>query len=255
MKHYFTLVSLAFLIVLSSGCEDRKEEVNVLFDIEDDFSIGLWETLDPTNPALELEVQSLEPLECLNYNLEYSVQENGNKIIISLDEFLPPNDCIDGSDYFQTNIEIGALETGFYDVEVNIKEEIINNGQLVVGTQRYDLNMSTDVGFTFGRTALQRVQRNMFWGYVQTENPMVEQLFLNEINRISLTQPYHKGDYGHFRLNDDNSLSIHEMDEATFTFLRSLNIPEDELQEMVATLRSDYPEATFQFFTASGLML
>jgi len=212
MKH---LLALSLLLLLL-GCQQDlpSEPENIVIDIPIDFNIGMWENLDEGQRSLSFLIETTKSSYCEEASISYSLDPDRNIVKFSLNS-IEPESC-EGSHTANSNILIGALENQSYNLQINLKEEIINIGTLEVGSSHYTIkHMDNPLGFRLNETRLERVPENTIWGYVtyeesQTSNAVAD--FFNALKIIATDREYNDGYYGHFNIEAGNQISFnHEI--------------------------------------------
>ncbi len=255
-RHYYYI----FLLVLLTACQSENTEPDVNIDISDELRIELWEILDANQRMLELRVTTLEYLDCENYSISYSLNQVGNSAVISINNILPPHECIPGRAPAANQIEMGYFPEGEYPIQLNLKNnEIINLGQLNVRSRYYELAMESDYGIYLPWKLLKNVPEDLVWGYLTMGDVADENAILEDFNNrlapwtedIGLSQ----GEYGYFKIEGGIARSINDQRE-TITeniFLLKQTGTRDELQTALDDLRSEFPsQVEIKVFLSDG---
>ena len=253
--------SIAFLLVIMAligACTPDDNDPVIKFDIEDEFEIDMWEDLMPTYRTFSLEITTLAETYCENSTVNANVSKDGDRVIVSIEEIVEPDECGgNGESAAEGRVNLGSLETGFYQLEINLKGTVINKGELIVEFDKYTLRMQTDYGLKLAREELLKVPENALWGYVGYDDPESEDEAAKFVNALRDLEgaDFAPGYYGYFTIEDDRDILLKEDNDFAFskTFLFS-NVEEytyvQDLLNFYRTVHGD--KLTMQVYTASG---
>ncbi|MFK7935286.1 MAG: hypothetical protein AB8G22_17365 [Saprospiraceae bacterium] len=253
------LLSL-ILIILGSiwSCTfNNVDDPKVVVSIEDEFEIQLWETLSSDQRSLQLRTETLAEEQCLNYEIAFQVVKRSNRIRTTIDDIIEPDDCLPGNARPTAHIDLGKVDNGLYEFEINLKNStIVNTGQLVVNDNSYLVEMNSTDGITLTPNQLLRIPEGTVWGYLSADN--VENIatdFLTDLNTSENTKEFLEGNYGYFSLTGDNEISFPI--ETTFqqkrTFVLDYQGEVEELETLVEQYKVQYGELLkLQVYTWQG---
>jgi len=244
MTRFLLLVFLfAGLFVLSCS-KSTDDNPNIAFSLENELFITLWEDLTTEQRKLSLRFTTIEDQVCQNTGLAYSHTQENQAITISIDSLLLPDNCIDIPGPAHANIALGELSTEIYDIQINLKEEIINKGRLTIAPDRYEINMETLHGIDFKNKILFRVPDNTYWGYVAYKATHLSQAerFMEEVSALTSNRSYSRGDYGHFIINqqDELELPIDSGFPQHQAFIFQFNDDLDKLESLLQEYRASF---------------
>lgn len=252
MRRYFTLKYLIYLLALLvlAGCDfsSLKDPV-VITEVEDEFYVDLWETLAPTfeERNLMIKIESIKTEKCLNYRIDYQLYKDGNRLRIALNNIIKPLDCVPGETTVKTDVDMGYLPSSFYSFNLDLKNTVFNDGQLIVRSDSYTLDMYSKNGFSLKRTELLRVPEGAIWGYVTFQQATDETLadqWLDDLKKIGQNPVnYRSGYYGYFTINNlDRKIIINEQptNNNLKTFLYHYADDESKLKNLLNRYRQDY---------------
>jgi len=239
---------------------DEEENPKVIADISDDFYISLWENLELPARTFALQVETIDEQTCTNTLIDYSFRRTESALSLSFNDILEPhpNECDEGPTTIRTPIELGFLPEGTYDMQINLKNAVVNNGLLKVRSDVYQLDMYSDDGFHLQQTELQRVPENMFWGYVayrETESSASANTILDDLEEAGKKLSLKSGYYGHFTVQDDQSLTLNEVPPNKYikTFAHGFSENHDAIQTLLADFRAEYgDQLELKIFTDTG---
>ncbi len=247
-RHYSYYLYLLFFLCITA-CQPENTDPDINIDISDELKIELWEVLDQSQRMLELRVTTLETLDCENYSISYTLNQTGNSSTVSINNILPPHECIPGSAPAANQINLGHFQDGEYPIQLNLtNNEITNIGRLTVKPRYYQVEMESNHGIFIPWKTLKTVPENLVWGYLTIDNVDSEEqnVIFEEFNTriapwtevIGLSQ----GEYGYFKIENGNPSSIKDQQE-TITqniFLLEQTGTRMELIEALNTIRSEF---------------
>lgn len=256
------LVYLAFLVFVA-GCDfSSLKDPIIVTEVEDEFNVDMWENLAPTleERKLIVQIESIKTEKCLNYSIDYQYSKNGNRLKIALNNIIKPLDCVPGEATVKANVNAGSLLNGLYNFNIDLKNTVINNGQLTVLADSYKLNMHSENGFSLKRKELLRVPTDAIWGYVvyQDEGDLaVANQFLNDLKNISQEpNSYRTGYYGYFTIaTADRALTLQEQPSNSNSkiFLYQYSDQTSKLKDLVNQYRQNHGNIlTIKLFTSKG---
>ncbi len=252
MRRYFTLKYLLYLLplfmVASCDFSSLKDPV-VITEVEDEFYVDMWETLAPTleERNLIVKIESIKTEKCLNYRIDYQLHKDGNRLKIALNNIIKPLDCVPGETTVKDDINMDYLPSSFYNFNIDLKNTVFNDGQLIVRSDSYTLDMYSKNGFSLKRTELLRVPEGAIWGYVTFQQAADEALanqWLDDLNKIGQNPvSYRSGYYGYFTINNlDRKISVLEQPTSNNlkTFLYQYADDPAKLKDLVNRYRQNY---------------
>lgn len=246
--------------LLCGSCELAElGEPILVSNIEKEFTIDLWEKLGPQQRTLQLRVNTIREESCQNARIDYLLSQVNNTIQVSLRKILTPADCISGQAPARAVIDMGAMPAGLYELNIDLKSEVFNNGQLSVLGDRYVINMRSRNGFTLANTELRRVPDQTIWGYVaysSLDDEETAKKFVLELESISQARAFAPGNYGYFQVQEDGSRVVvtdHPQTARIGQFLYGYEGGKQALQTLVDTYRSRYKDKlNIRLYTSLG---
>ena len=257
-KHHILPAILFTLLLVWSGCQSDESIPDVVVNIDPSFSIEMKETLDTIQQKFGIVAQSVEDQDCLNYGIAYSFDRLNGVISVSLNDLVPPADCIPGNGPALSEILVGYLVNGIFQIELNIKNTVKNLGSLQVSDESYVLEMESMDGILVKSSTLHRIPAQTIWGYVNYEEsdyeiPALE--FIQEIEELCEPVSLEQGEYYHFMINASDEVIISGQPEAPYpnSFIYRYTGTKQSLKDVLENFRSDFPESlNMKIFTASG---
>ncbi len=262
LQHSFRIVGALWIFIIAmTGCELASSKDPIIVpDVEDELYVDMWEQLNsPTGRSLVVKIESIEEKNCLNYRLDYFFSRNGNRLKVSLNNIIEPNDCVPGNAPVKAEVSAGSLPSGNYGFDIDFKGLVVNNGTLSVTSESYVLDMKSEHGIVLLRDELLRVPDDVIWGYAAYQQSADEAIavdFINEVKAISkLAIGNRAGYYGHFTISPlDGKVFVHEQPSSNVkTFFYQYTDNETTLKNLVADYRQTYGnQLTIKVFNAKG---
>lgn len=263
MKVNSTLLLFLALFFFGACNLGDNEITQIITDIDDEFSIDLSETLSAEKRNFILQFASIELKECKNYliDIEYELDANEDLNFYIKDIILPNEGCEFGRGIAIKQINLGELELGTYDLEINLRDAIVNKGELNISDIGYTLSLYTEHGLQVLHSELFRVPEQSIWGYIgyngNTGSTGKLDDFIAGLQTLTLDIDLEVGYYGHFEWDGTNQISFPAGTGATFfrsfIFGHQRNIR--KIKEYVQKFRIDNQNETnlkIQLFTAEG---
>ena len=252
---------LAGMMFLISSCNPDETDPGIVVDVPLTFEVDLFETLDTLQNKLQFLAYTIEIQEnCINDTIDFTLERREGKISVSLNDIQPAADCIEGEGPATATVPIGFLIPGQYDVEINLRNTVVNTGTLLVDEEYFYLNMYTIDGIKLLHQQLYRIPEDAVWGYLGYSDPGLEtaaQAFISEMSDFVSPFDYPVGYYGHFRLNSAGNIELIST-PATPLYNEIVYLLEDEreqLESLIETYRDSYPDLQIRIFDGKGVML
>lgn len=260
MKHLVTLrwVLIALIAFSTSTCKlESIQDPIIVTNIEKEFYINLWEELYPNSRQLRIDIQSLKKQDCLNYTIAYDWEASDKKFSLSINNIVPPGDCLPGVAPAHTEVSVGDLTPKFYNMDIVLDETVINEGQLTVDEGSYTLQMETEEGIIIPEKTLRRVPDNSAWGFVAYQNTtdqMAASHLLSDLEEQGEAMDLREGKYGYFSFLDNKLLvSGAPAQGQVSSFIINYSGDEKSLEELANNFRDLHTgSVTLKIFTASG---
>ncbi len=261
-KNGFLVVFLFFLLLSAESCQLAKlNDPIVVTDVEEEFYVDLIEDLQTEPRQLKFLLATIQEEPCENYRIQVSSQRLANRINLSINDIVIPDDCIPGNAPAKAETAFGALQNGFYRLSIDLKQTVFNDGQLTVSDDRYIVSMTKKEGIVFVQQELLKIPVNIAWGYLTYESEAGKALadqFIASLNELGENKSFTKGYYGYFHVLDDDGRVMVSQQPVTSqiqTFLHYLPRPGNRqaLKDMLAEYRTQYAgEVNIKVFTDQG---
>jgi len=118
IRHFYCYL---LLLLCLTACQPEETTPDINIDISDELRIELWEVLDASQRMLELRVSTLEELDCENYSISFNLNQTGSRSMVSINNILPPHECIPGTAPASNQVDLGHFREGDHAIELNLK--------------------------------------------------------------------------------------------------------------------------------------
>ncbi len=261
------LITFLVVLLVLSSCSKRSEDTNILINIENEFTVSMIETLSPSTNPLNFNLNTINKLECSNYEIIHSKSTSDGRVILSIDYISEPEDCIADSAHISSEIPVGRLSNGSYLFQLNLeKGSILNEGTLTIDNKAYTVELDSYHGIDFPVKKLNKIPDAYVWGQInvapEAPNNIIEEL-LEELSDITDESSLAPGNYGHFKIDDDHDFSFDANQALNFSpsetssFIFSLsNTTETDIKSVLDTYRNAYEgKIDIQLITSEGEIL
>jgi len=254
-----SMMALAIgLAVMMSSCTKDPNDPGIIVDVSQTFKLSLFEQVDTLQNQFYLQASTIENQECSNFTIDYSVERISGKIIVSLNEILPPDDCQGGEGPAMADIQIGYLIPGTYEVEINLRNVVKNTGILQVQPSYFYLEMNEDAGLILEQDFLYRIPESTIWGYVAYNSSNLENAANNFLSELyEMTAPFNgpSGFYGHFTFTVNAGVQVHATQYNTEFgqyLLRRMAATEVDLVNLIEFYRDSNPGLVIKIVSSQG---
>ncbi len=250
------LVGIVVFALVGCKLESLQDPI-IVTNIEKEFYINLWEELYPNSRNLRIDLQSIKNQDCLNYSIDYKWNAASNQFDLAINDIVSPMDCLPGLGPANAIIDVGDLENQFFKMNIGLGETVVNEGQLLVNSESYTLQMDTEEGIIIPEKVLRRVPNNSVWGFVAYQNsqdlPIASDL-LGQLNTFGNPLTLTEGKYGYFSFLDSKLLvSGAPATGQVSSFIIEYEGEQKAIQEVVDNFRASHAgSVTLKVFTSSG---
>ncbi|MEO1517048.1 MAG: hypothetical protein AAFV95_18635 [Bacteroidota bacterium] len=255
-----SILLLALVMLTSQACRKSKGDPTFSINIDDEFYIDLWEGLTPEYQSIHLKVATIQYQVCPEVILDYGLENLNKRYTVTLNDLIAPENCSVDSTYISTEIDLGDLENGEYELRINLRD-IENKGKLTVDDQRLSISMESDHGIALRHDELFRIPEKAIWGYLAYNAPAYEttkNAFFDDLQAITNLRNYTSGYYGYFTIEDDGYVRIaRQIDFDTHSpFLLQFNGDKQELVDLLTAYRNQLGnDADLYLYTYEGEQL
>lgn len=249
--------------VLLLGCKNELQDDPVIVaDVDNEFVVDMQETFTPMERPLQFKLQSLLNQSCQNYSIEFDLKVYDNRIILKMQELIPPaqGECELGNAPAISIAEAGVMAKGYFDLQINIQNDVINRGRLIVDNTSYRIDLESNIGITIPELVLNKIPKQTIFGCISYNNEGMKvpaNTLLKVMQEQTNTQLLPDGYYGYFKVKGNEIFasskrtsdgSVHYF-QANYTDLATI-------KQTIQQYRSQYTDQLkLSFFTTEGDVL
>ncbi|MBK7335212.1 MAG: hypothetical protein IPJ00_03205 [Saprospirales bacterium] len=203
-----------FLLLLLLGglsCKKDQDNLPAVVDIPIAFHIEMKEKLQPGERPLEMELRTLDVLDCSNYGIDYNLNQGAHTIRLTLKDLILEDPCDDMEGVASTTLTFGSPEEGDYKLVVTLKNIIKNEGLLEVNPEHYAIRLETTDGLLISPISLSRIPDNLIWGGVFPQSDslyLLAETFFSELSILTVPIHLNPGTYTGFRVESHNTITL-----------------------------------------------
>ncbi|MEN0046255.1 MAG: hypothetical protein AAF806_04245, partial [Bacteroidota bacterium] len=163
------IITYIGILLILLACEKKLQEPSVLLaDLDDEFEIEMRELLGEEQRTLILLLETIHEQECENQSIKTSLNKESDHFVLNIEEITKPQprECIRERTTAEGTASLGEIGGGVYELEINLKSEVINRGKLLVSQEKYEVLMDSDFGFFLPYPVLRRIPAGTIWGYI-----------------------------------------------------------------------------------------
>lgn len=240
---------LLFLVIsFFSSCELAKVgDPIIVADVEDEFYIDWRENLSPAQRTLNLVIRTIKEEQCPDASITYNFARFNLGYRVSLSDINSADNCDEKNQPALVEIPMGYVGPGTYQIEIDLKNSVKNEGVLKSFSDSYSLNMRTEDGIQVPEKILYKIPDHSVWGYFnfdQIEDESLVEALLEELAQLSTPREFPSGYYGHFRIGTTGQVALREqpISSRLKTFIFSIQDQRETLTEFVEKVKAQYGE-------------
>ena len=193
------MILIAFLLTICS-CE-KGDPIITFFNINEDHTISLSQTLSNQGGNLTFAIQTNQELKCDNLVLNHLINQNEESVTLWLNGYDSSKKCSNIPGYVVTQVGLKPFrETLSLKIILRYENAIEKNGKLTVKDGAYSFQLDSDFGIQSKNNSLRLVEQNTYWGQLWSSD---EQLLMSQEQVETLINKYGtidipQGDYTYF---------------------------------------------------------
>ncbi len=256
LLHCFLAVSVI------AGCKLSKHDKETIVKVTPEFAIDIFEKLGDTR-EFQFKVSTLEKQECTNFTISTNAALSFNRVTLNVIDLLPPTDCVQGYAPAYGVAEVGILPSGYFNLDIHLKNAINNDGMLSVYTDSIVVDLDSEDGLDLIHKVLCRIPETAIWGYTAFDDndsgADIAAAFKADLTGITQPAKFPQGYYGYFDLDENDNLILSPAPAHIYfqTFLMTYNGDIKNVEDLVQSYRAAAAGADVEFavFTGTGKTL
>ncbi len=217
MKKYSFLLFVA-AVLFFTACKKDTSPLYV-YDIKDEFNIELYQGLSSANTVI-IKLSTVDSFPD-NYQIDADLTTPNNRSELNVYQLIKPTVPSPTKTILTKEIRFEEATFGSHPIDFIIRNSIVNQGVLLVGSEKIELDFSTKGGLTAKQYEVNRIPPNSYWGlaYVQgAYHKLYVDKFLADIKVLSspLESPL-SGNYGYFSIQEDGQLVLPPQYSGSYT--------------------------------------
>ena len=251
-KIFYTIISAALLTFC--GCSKQSEPSSYIY-IDDQYEVKLHQLLTESGGVPSLQINTLRAYECLNSYIAHQTIITNEKIKLFLNDVLVEGDCMAGNGIIREEVSVKSANSAI-PIEIILKNVVTNTGTLYSNNLEIEMILDNFDGLKISKTHINRIYPKLIWGSFNANTTEVKQLITDYLASIDLDIAEAKGDYGHFYVAQDESISIYDNEyENPHTFLISTDETFKNVKTKIQEFEELDPSLVFQATNYDGSAL
>ncbi|MFQ5445738.1 MAG: hypothetical protein ACE5FF_02295 [Saprospiraceae bacterium] len=208
-------VKALFLCIMMSGilagCKVSQNDKETIVKVNPEFTIDLFEQLGQPR-AFQFKIATIEKQVCTNYSISTYSTLSFNRVTLSVDDLLPPVDCIEGEGPARAVANVGTLPNGYFNLSINLKDAIRNDGLLKVYQDSIVVDLDSKDGLELVHEVLLRIPETALWGYAAYNDKAAGEepakAFLADLADKATATQSPQGYYGYFKVDGSGDVIL-----------------------------------------------
>jgi hypothetical protein len=248
------------LSLLICSCS-KENDPGVVVDFPKTFEVGIQEVFEGNARLLKLQLRTLEVFECAGAQIDLSIERTYDLIELSVNEIIQPDTCHPLLQAASGSADAGMLEDGNWPIVLNLRQTILNHGQMVVKPGSIELLMFTQYGIVPGRTLLRRIPPQTIWGYIAYPTPALSNVaseVLATLDSLGARPAFFPpGYYSDFTVLPSGALQIPlpEIERTYLLFLHRFEGSYESMQSIISPYLAGHDELEIRVFFHDGRAL
>lgn len=244
------------------SCEFKESTIDpiIVSNIDTEFSIQMYENLNPYNRSLSFNVESIDETNCLNGTISYAMSSQKENLDLVIKEVVDPVDCSPGVSTYHSDVYIGQLKDDkVYNLTVSLQDIVENHGFLIVDDEKYSIELNSLYGLKIENTVLYKIPKSLVWGYCAIQNlnqQSTADTFLGQLSGHGTPISMKSGDYGHFQVLPSGQLvgfqTIIDNPVTILPFVFSFTGDWEELTNEASAFRDAHPNIEVKLLNGVG---
>lgn len=250
------LASLFFVISMSSCL--KEPEAIIVADVSDIFSLGLNQELGE-NRLFQLELNILELQECEDIKINSNLLSLSSDLILEINSIEKPETCAGDMQRISKTHNIN-ISPGDYQFNIVLADASVNNGIISVAQNEISLQFNELEGIQISDFSIQRIPDQTIWGTFFSENTLYDKNKIREVlfeaENINVNGGLQFGHYGHFNINEDQTVDLAKsVINGHHFYVSNESINWDNISDKMTEWRNENPDVEFIIYNELGEIL
>lgn len=203
------LIVILFIALFFASCQKDTEPI-IVYDIQDEFHLGIYQELSATNNVF-IQLTTLDKYPS-NYRIVADVVTDNEHIVLNIYKIEKPTSPSSIQSFLTKKIKLGSLPDGLHPFDLIIRNNIINEGAIALSPTTIKLDFSSKTGITAKHYYINKIPANSYWGIASVDSSyhaiFLDQ-FINEIAEEStiFSNPS-PGSYGYFSISNQGVVEV-----------------------------------------------
>ena len=241
------LIFLLYVVISIAACSKGDNDPIIILSVDREFSLNLWENLQPDAAPLEIHLTSILDQDCLNKTIHTTYGKIGNNLTVTIFEIIEPETCDPGNAPAVGFESIDNIGEGTYDLMIELQEVVSNTGKLFVTENDFKIEMNYETGIKWQHKVLSRVPEQALWGYISFEEESQSSIALDFINTLQSQGTVFDqtdGYFGHFTIENNEVTAVNKapIDLNTRLFLQYYDGTPDMINSITDDFQASAPQ-------------
>lgn len=249
---------LLYVAISIAACSKPDNDPIIILSVDKEFSLDLWENLQPDAAALEIHLESILDQDCLNKTIRTSYDRIGNNLTITIFDITDPETCDPGNAPAVGFEYINNIGEGTYNLMIELQEVVSNTGKLIVTENDFKIEMNYETGIKWQHKVLSKVAESTLWGYITYQGGSQSSIAADLINTLQDSGTVFDrtdGYFGHFTIENSEVIAVNKspLDSEAKLFIQYYEGSLDALNVIVDDFRATMPqEMELHLFDGKG---
>jgi len=248
LKLNLLLIICCFLF---ASCQNDLANESFI-NLEDEYELSISQELSINGGHAAMNIKTIHELDCSNYSIPYYLNINNENIDVIISKVNLEGACIDSSSYINQTLDF-KFHNDEKNITISLQDIVSNSGKVKITEDDINLDLETNDGIKISKAKINRVKKNMMWGYIQigkqsSINKIKE--LLNLIDNGTYVKP---GDYGLFYVSNSNDIKFYETETtpiSTFVFYSISNL--SDIESDIQSIKETDPTLVFNLTLFDG---
>lgn len=200
---------LPFLLLLFASCQKNVDPV-FFYDVEAEFNLSVRQALGNRNNIIVYISTTTEMPD--NYKIQAFAKIVDRRVELNIYQIQKPSTESENKAILYTTVEIDSLGNGVHEMDLIIRETILNEGAFTISDDQIQLDFTDPKGIAQSHIEVNRFPPDAFWGVAYVDSSYHDELldvFMDSLAVYAedVLTPM-AGNYGYFSIGADESIAL-----------------------------------------------